>query len=160
MLDSVWLYGSFDLWFWWIRFLLHIIKHCLDQSLSNNCKSSHAAIDLLQLFFSILTKSFWNQYLWFCPDSFNHYVKLQLIFIRKKPACDRRASLSKGGVYHRSLALSLISNFDPCSLSSLYPPCVKGTVRTFSLMRTVLRGDTKSYKINTSKPLLSKLWLW
>ena len=76
---------------------------------------------------------------------------------QEKPACDRRASLSKGGVYHRSLALSLISNFDPCSLSSLYPPCVKGPVRTFSLMRTVLRGDTKSYKINTSKPLLSKL---
>ena len=107
--------------------------------------------------FSILTESFIHfgiNIYGFCL--FNHYVKvcsLQLIFIRKIPRVRTRPFLKEGFIIGPWLC-PLISNFDPCSI---YPPCVKGPWRTFSLMRTVLRGDTKSYKITTSKPLLSKL---
>ena len=134
----------------WIKDSQIIANHLIPPLISKN-------------FFSILTKSFWNQYLWFL------WVESRLVQslcqttadLHKKNPRATAVRLKEGvGVYHRSLALSLISNFDPWSLSSFYPPCVKGPERTFSLMRTVLRGDTKSYKINTSKPLLSKLWFW
>ena len=132
-------------------FVLHNIQHCLDQSLSNNCKSSRTAFDV-ELFNSHrIIYPFWNQYLWFL--SIQSLCQTTADLHKKNPAC-ADASVSKGGFIIGPWLCPLISNFDPCSI---YPPCVKGPWRTFSLMRTVLRGDTKSYKITTSKPLLSKL---
>ena len=115
-------------------FVLHNIQHCLDQSLSNNCKSSRTAFDV-ELFNSHrIIYPFWNQYLWFL--SIQSLCQTTADLHKKNPAC-ADASVSKGGVYHRSLALSAYLKLWP--LLNL-PALCKGAMADFFFDADGLEG--------------------